>query len=135
MWTCPNCGRVFKRANQPHSCHRVPLEKHFENKEKAKELFEYLVKQIHTHIGSSQIISIPCCVHLFSNYDFLGAFPKKDRLEISFTLNRKIENPRIKKYASMSANVILNCLDVTDVEEIDEELMQWLGESFHLKDK
>ena len=40
VWTCSKCGRIFKSANQPHSCKKVSLEKHFEGKEKAKELFD-----------------------------------------------------------------------------------------------
>jgi hypothetical protein len=86
MWTCSKCGRIFKSAHQPHSCKRIALEKHFENKEKAKELFGFLVEQINSKIGKCKIISIPCCVHLFGKYDFLAALPKKDRLEIRIAL-------------------------------------------------
>ena len=25
MWTCPNCGREFKRANQNHYCGKAPV--------------------------------------------------------------------------------------------------------------
>lgn len=135
MWTCPKCGRIFEKANQPHSCHRVPLEKHFKNKDKAKVLFDYLVGQINTNIGNCQIISIPCCVHLFGNYDFLAALPKIDRLEIRFAIYRKIENPRINQCVLMSAKVFKICLDVTAREEIDVELIRWLSEAYHLKDK
>ena len=24
MWTCPNCGREFKRTNQSHYCGKAP---------------------------------------------------------------------------------------------------------------
>jgi Uncharacterized conserved protein len=24
MWTCPNCGRAFRSANQPHDCGKAP---------------------------------------------------------------------------------------------------------------
>jgi len=135
MWTCPKCKRVFKKAAQPHSCHIIPLDTHFTNKQKAKELFDYLIREINVKIGKSKIISIPCCVHLFGNYDFLAALPKKDGLEIRFSLKRKLNTPRLKQGVWMSAKNYKNCFDITDKSEIDEELIKWIGESYHLKDK
>ena len=135
MWTCHKCGRIFHKTAQPHSCHKIPLEQHFNNKSKAKELFKILIKQINTKVGKCQIIFIPCCIHLFGNYDFLAALPKKDRLEIRFALNRKLHTHRLKQCVPLSAKVFKNCLDITTKKEIDEELIKWLVESFHLKDK
>ncbi len=134
MWTCPQCGRIFKRAKQPHSCKRVPLEKHFENKEKAKELFDYLVEQVNSQIGKCKIISIPCCVHLFGRYDFLAALPKKGRLEIRFASDRELNSPRLKQSVPMSSKIFKNCFDISSAKEIDEEFVGWLKESYHLKD-
>jgi hypothetical protein len=135
MWTCPKCGRIFTKAGQPHSCKKIPLEKHFENKEKAKELFDFLVEQINRKIGECKIISIPCCVHLFGKYDFLAALPKKDRLEIRFALDRKLDSPRLKQSVPMSAKIFKNCINLGSVKEINEELIKWLSEAYHLKDK
>ena len=50
MWTCPQCGRIFKKANQPHSCRKVPLEEHFKNKQAARMLFDFLVERINSRI-------------------------------------------------------------------------------------
>ncbi len=82
MWTCPKCKRVFNKKDQPHSCNKIPLDQHFKNKEKAKELFDHLIDQIGTGIGKCKIISLPCCIHLYGNYDYLALLPKKDQLEI-----------------------------------------------------
>ncbi len=135
MWTCSKCGRRFEKAKQPHSCHKIPLEQHFKNKDRAQTVFDYLVKQINSKIGKCQIISLPCCIHLFGNYDFLAALPKRDKLEIRFNLDRKIDSPRLKISVPISAKVFKNCFDVTAIEEINEELIQWLNQAYHLKDK
>ncbi len=135
MWTCIKCGRIFEKSKQPHSCHKIPIDAHFKNKDKAKELFDYLVKHINSKIGRCQIISIPCCVHLFGNYDFLAALPKKDKLEIRFALDRKLDSLRLKQFVPMSAKVFKNCIDIKAIEEINEELIQWLNQAYHLKDK
>jgi len=134
MWTCPKCGRIFDKTDQPHSCHKIPLEDHFKNKDQAKELFNFLVNQINIKIGKCQIISLPCCIHLFGNYDFLAALPKKDRLEIRLSLDRKLITPRLKQSAPMSSTIFKNCIDITSNKEIDEELIKWLDEAYHLKD-
>jgi len=134
-WTCPQCGRIFEKANQPHSCKKVPLDQHFNNKPGVKYLFDHLLERINAEIGECQVISIPCCIHLFGRYDFLAALPKRDRLEIRFTSEREMDHPRFHHCVPMSARVFKICLDVFKAEEIDEELMHWLQESYHLKDK
>ncbi len=133
MWTCTKCERVFEKAKQPHSCHKIPLKEHFKNKEKAEKLFNYLVERVN-NIGKVKIISIPCCIHLFGKYDFLAALPKKDGLEIRFVLNRVLSGPRLKQSVPMSTNVFKNCFEITSEKEVDNEFIGWLEESYHLKD-
>ena len=134
MWTCPKCGRIFNRANHPHSCNKIPLASHFTGKEKAKELFDCLVAQINKHVGKYKIFSIPCCIHLFGTYDFLAALPKKDRLEIRIALGRIVDSPRLKVSVPLSKSTYKNCFDIYDKKEIDREFISWLKESYHLKD-
>ena len=133
MWTCTKCERVFEKAKQPHSCHKIPLKEHFKNKEKAEKLFNYLVERVN-NIGKVKIISIPCCIHLFGKYDFLAALPKKDGLEIRFVLNRVLSGPRLKQSVPMSTNVFKNCFEITSEKEVDNAFIGWLEESYHLKD-
>ena len=132
MWTCPECGRIFKRAKQPHSCKKVPLGDHFKDKEQAKQLFDYLVEQIEKKAGKVKIISIPCCVHLFGKYDFLAALPKKDRLEVRIALDRELKSPRLKQSVRMSSKRYKNCFDIRSKEEIDSELLGWIKGSYFL---
>ncbi len=134
MWTCPKCGRIFSKAKQPHSCKKVPLEKHFVGKDKAKKLFDHLLNRVNKRVGKCKIISIPCCVHLFGKYDFLAALPKKDRLEIRFALDRNIDSHRLKICVPMSKKVFKNCFDINTKEEIDDEMIGWIKQSYHLKD-
>jgi len=112
MWTCGKCKRIFQKENQSHSCQSIPLEQHFKNKKKAREIFDYLVKRVNKEIGEVKLISLPCCIHLFGSYDFLAALPKKDRLEIRLSLKR---------------------IDLFGVDEINEELIKRIKESYCLK--
>jgi len=133
MWTCPNCERIFKKAQQPHSCKKIPLAAHFHNKDKAKELFDYFVGQVNATIGPTKIISLPCCVHLFGNYEFLAALPKKDGLEIRFALDRKLDSPRLKICVLVSSKAFKNCFEIHRKEELDKEFMGWVKKSYYLK--
>ena len=135
MWTCPRCGRIFGKEKQPHTCRKVDLEQHFRNKIKAKDIFDFLVKQINEKIGKCQIISIPCCVHLYGKYDFLAALPKKDRLEIRFSLDKVLNSPRLKQSVPVSSKYFKNCIDLNTKEEVNSELIKWLNEAYFLKDK
>ncbi|MBN1168912.1 hypothetical protein JXA63_03390 [Candidatus Woesebacteria bacterium] len=134
MWMCARCGRIFKKKGQPHSCKKVTLEKHFKKKEEARRLFDHLLDQIDKKVGKVKIITIPCCIHLYGNYDFLAALPKKDRLEIRFALDREIKSSRLKTSVPMSKKVFKNCFDIKSKEEIDKELLEWIEDSYHLKD-
>lgn len=133
MWVCPKCKRVFGKQNQPHSCVKVSLNKHFENKDKTKELFDHLLKKINKEVGLSKIISIPCCIHLFGKYDFMAVLPKKDKIEIRFALDRKIDSKRLKQYVPLSSRTYKNCIYIYSKEDIDKELIGWLKESYLLK--
>jgi hypothetical protein len=135
MWTCSKCNRIFEKENQIHSCKKVSLEEHFKNKEKAQKLFDLLFKRINSEIGKCEIISLPCCIHLFGKYDFLAALPKKDKLEIRFSLDRELDSSRLKQSIPISLKFFKNCLDLNSINEINDELFKWLNESYFLKER
>lgn len=134
MWTCPNCNRIFKCKNQPHSCKKVDIEDHFPNKAKAKELFTYLVEQINAKIGGCKIISIPCCIHLFGKHDFLAVLPKKAGIEVRFALDKTVDDPRFIQAVQVSKTSYKNCFKIESKEEIDDKLLGWIEEAYHLQD-
>lgn len=134
MWKCTKCGRVFDKSKQPHSCRRISVEEHFRNKKTAKELFETLVNSVKSRVGNCVIVSLPCCIHLYGNYDFLAALPKKAHLEIRFALSRVLTSPRATQSIPLSQSAYKNCINIFKKEEIDEELLGWIAEAYHLKE-
>jgi len=133
MWTCPRCKREFLKTNQSHSCVIYPLDKHFEGKQDiAKPLFEELVKRIEKNIGKIKIESLPCCIHLVSDYTFGAVWALKDRIRIDFRVDHKLERSDIQKEVKMSENRYLYFFDVKDKKEIDEELLSLLRQSYYL---
>jgi len=133
MWTCPNCERIFQKKNQQHSCKKYPIENHFKGKELMKDLFHYLYDEMNKHVGRCKIVSLPCCIHLFGNYDFMAILPKKTELEIRFILDRKITSSRIENHVPVSAKNYKNILRISSRNDIDDELLKWLKESYQFK--
>ncbi len=133
MWTCSSCGRRFNKENQPHSCKTIPFNEHFKHKDKAKELFDYLLDQITDKIGKCEIISLPCCIHLFGKYDFLAALPKKDSLEIRFALERVLDDAKLTASVPLSTKTYKNCLVIVSTKDINYELLEILREAYFLK--
>lgn len=57
MWTCPNCGREFKRANQNHSCGNAPasIDEYILRQEKAlQSVLVCLKNTIHNAIPEAE---------------------------------------------------------------------------------
>lgn len=132
MWTCSKCGRIFQKTNQPHSCQTVPIESHFANKPQAREIFYSLLAKIDQKIGKCKVISLPCCLHLYGQYDFLAALPMKDGLEIRIASDRKIISPRLKISVPLSSQKVKNCFEISSASDIDAELMAWVEEAYLL---
>jgi len=47
-----------------------------------------MCKEIEARIGGGEELSLPCSVHLVSNYNLLAALPNKSSLEFRFATNR-----------------------------------------------
>ena len=131
LWLCPKCKREFAKKNQSHSCKIYPIKKHFKNKEFAESLFKYLKKEIDKSIGPLKIESLPCCIHLVSNYTFGAVWALKDRIRIDFRLDYKIKSSKIDT-VKISANRYLYYLDITNKKEIDKKLLNWIKEAYEL---
>jgi hypothetical protein len=132
MWKCPKCNREFLKINQSHSCVNYPLDKHFKGKEEiGKPLFYKLVERIEKDIGPLKIESLPCCIHLLSNYTFSGVWIGKDKIKIDFRLDKMIDDKRILKQLQMSPNRYLYYLEIKNEDEIDDKLIVWIRSSYN----
>ncbi|MFC1663004.1 DUF5655 domain-containing protein [Patescibacteria group bacterium] len=133
-WQCLKCKRRFKNKNQVHSCTVYPLKKHFSNKgDLTKSLYKDLQSKITKNIGSFKVRSLPCCIHFDRTATFVGVYAMKDKIRLHFSLDKKLNSKRIKKYSSMSAKRFLFELDIINKKEIDKELIGWLGRAYQLK--
>jgi hypothetical protein len=134
FWECPKCNRRFQRQHQSHSCKIFPLEKHFEGKNGGKGLYEYLKHKLEKAIGIFTIQSLECCIHFDSNSTFAAIKILKDKIRVEFSLGYKVTNKRIVKVVQLSANQYLHYTIVTNNNEIDNELIEWIKKAYNNKE-
>jgi hypothetical protein len=96
-------------------------------------LFDALLAAIENRVGPCGVVSLPCCIHLAATDDFLAVLPKSDRLEIRFTLHRRLDSPRIRACSQTGRTLHKHSVDVSQVEHIDAELLGWLREAYRLR--
>lgn len=130
MWKCPKCKREFLREKQAHSCRTYPLEKHFENKEHARELYDELLSKLKKELSSFKIESVPCCIHFVTGSIFAAVWPMKGGIRADFKLPAEVKSPRLFKTIRLSKNAYMHYIDIKDEKEIDRELIGWIKESY-----
>ncbi|MBN1619070.1 hypothetical protein JW887_07080 [Candidatus Dojkabacteria bacterium] len=112
------------------------MDKHFENKEEiARPLFNALVKAIEKNIGPIKIESLPCCIHLVSNYTFGGVWAQRNNIKMDFRLDKLIKDKRFIKTISLSKNRFIYYLEIKNQKEIDKKLMSWIKAAYYLNNK
>lgn len=135
LWTCPQCGRLFERKGQMHSCRPYPLAQHFERKPYGKLLYKILKERMEEQLGGFRVESLECCIHFVTTSTFAAVKILKDGLRIDFSLARHLEHPRFSHEVKMSAHRYLYFVDIKSEEDIDPELLDWLREARDKKEK
>jgi hypothetical protein len=128
VWKCPKCKRIFKKPNQQHSCTVYPVEKHFERKEYAKELYNHLKSVIRKKVGPFRVESLPCCIHFVTKDadTFAAVFALKDRIRLHIASRELPKGIRVKKSSKISSLRYLYSIDITNKNEIDADLVERL---------
>lgn len=131
LWSCPKCGRQFKRQGQSHSCRLFPVEQHFEGKPEGKQLYRIFKMAVRKHVGPFKIESLECCIHFVSTFTFVAVKILRDKISVDFSLSRKIRSNRISHVIQMSARRYLYVIDILKEDEIDEVLLKWIKEAIN----
>ena len=133
FWKCPKCGREFSKKNQWHSCISISLEDHFINKpQKLKKIFDFLQKKMR-NFGEIKIDSVKTSINFGGKSQFCVIFVLMNYLKLEFVFNKKIENSRIIRLRGPTNKLFTHTLRIDKLEDIDDTLLNWLRESYHLR--
>ena len=81
MWTCPKCGREFKRTNQGHYCGKAP--------ETVDEYIESQIPEARAHIAELRDILLRCVPDVTERIAWSMPVYKKDSRSVSFAACKK----------------------------------------------
>lgn len=129
-WICPKCKRVLPSPNRYHSCYVTNKESHTAKMNtKILETFELLLSYLNT-FENIEIIYLKTCIQFKTKATFLSLYPRKDRLELEYQLNKEEDQFPVHKCIRISKNRVLHRLAIADCEDIDEQLKIWIRDAY-----
>ena len=131
LWTCPKCGAKFVTRNMWHGCGDYSVEKFLEGKGwRARELFERFAGLI-AACGPFDTAPAKTRVAFMARVRFAAVLRLSNRgMTVSFGLPRRLEHPRISRIEEYGSGWYGHFVRVTSPEEMDDEMLQWLRESY-----
>ena len=131
-WICPTCNKKFRNKNQEHSCARVPIDDHFSGKpSNIRMIYDRLMQEVH-RFGEVTVNSVKTSIQIKAGATFLSVRPKRDRVEIEFQLGREISTFPITRSFRISKNRVLHSATLESYDQVNQELVRWLRESYEL---
>jgi Domain of unknown function (DUF5655) len=130
-WVCPNCEREFASANQPHVC--VPgiavsdlLSRH---PAWVSEIYKAVIEHLNT-LGPVYEDAVNVGIFLKSDRK-IGSFrPRVRSVLLSLFLPYELTDPRIARALPVAAGRIAYMINLTRADQVDDQLRQWLTETY-----
>jgi len=133
MWTCPTCHRKFRNTNQAHSCTLADKESFFLSRPPHFRKLYYIIEDYVKNCGEFREEAVSPDVILFKTKStFLAVKVKKAWLDIEFFLDHLEDVPPVKKYLQTSKRRFAHLVSIDDEEDIDQQLLDWIHESYKL---
>src|SRR5947207_2592471 len=134
-WTCPRCEREFGRNHQSHVC--VPgctVDETFAGRPAVqRDVYEEIVGYLST-LGPLHVDSVRVGVFRRRDAKFAELRPKARALSLELVLPRTVDDPRISRTLPMPFGRALHIVKLTDPAQVDDQLRDWLAESYHAAD-
>ncbi len=133
-WKCQKCGREFTNKNQWHSCVSMTVNDLLEGKPKSVEkTLKKLIKEV-KELGDVNVDVVKTGINLGGRSHFGMVFVQRSGVKLEFALERKIDNPRFAKvWPEPMSGMFAHRVRLTEEEDVDEQLLDWLKEAYSLK--
>ena len=96
-----------------------------------KTLYRHLLKKLEA-LGNIRVEERKTSVHLVNRVAFAGVHPRKNSFILNIVSDSPIKSERINKTEQVSKSRFHNELKVQRLEDIDNELLQWLRRAYEL---
>lgn len=105
---------------------------HLDNKEPiVKEIYDYLLTSLRAFGPVTEAVK-KTSIHLDRKTGFGGIHPRKSYINLVIRTDYEIKNTRISKCEQISKHRFHHTIKLTKVEDIDEELLNWLKDAYEL---
>lgn len=132
MWECPECKRRFGRTKQGHECApAMDLEEYFETgPDFERPVFE-AVRSVLTG-QDPEIWFEPVSVGIFfkRRTSFVQLRTMTKWVAVCFNLDRKLTSNRLSRKVVEHSGRYYHVINVKEPDQIDDELSEWLVESW-----
>ncbi len=136
MWTCPKCGRSFKRSEQNHTCVLIDKEDLFKKRpQELKALYKKVFEIVKKFGAFREETVLPDVIFFKTKSTFLAVKVKKDHLEIEFFLDHIEDEPPVAKYLQTSKQRVAHVVKIDSPKDIDKQLINWMKTSYQLVEK
>ena len=133
-WTCPKCKRIFGKTNQSHTtCEEAPsLEEYFSvARPFERPIFDAVMARI-GHLEGLIVDPLDPVILLKNGPMFCELRPLNKWVALGFHLGRKVESGRFGRKTVEYGKKYFHVIKVTSPDQIDDELIEWLTEAYHL---
>lgn len=133
LWVCPRCGAKLITRNLWHGCGPETVDDFLEGKgPKARALYERVIELL-SRCGPVDVMPTKTRIAFMGKVRFasIGRIGKRG-MDFGFSLPHPLESPRFWKVQEVAPGWWSHRMRITDPEELDEEVLGWLRESYRL---
>jgi hypothetical protein len=130
-WTCPNCGRFFRRAQQSHDCAPgLTLDEYFATgPAHERPVFDAVMQHLAT-VGAVHADIVSVGIFLKNPHKFAELRPMQQWVAISFSLRREARHRTITRKVIPYHGRYWHVANVADASQIDDDLLDLLTEAY-----
>jgi len=133
IWTCPKCKREFGKVRQSHTCERgLTLDEFFAT---AQPWERPIFDKVSAHIRDQGVVIIdPIAIGILFKHGpmFAELRSMKKWTAVGFYLGRKLTSSKLSRKVIEYNGKYMHYINVDDVDLIDDEILDWLTEAYHL---
>jgi hypothetical protein len=108
------------------------VESHFEGKVPVvRAIYDCLLSELRS-FGEVHEAPKKTSIHLDHANGFAGVYARRDGINLRFRLNHRLDHPRIAKIEQLSARRFMHTVRLTQVEDVDTQLLDWLKAAYDL---
>jgi hypothetical protein len=130
-WTCPECGRQFRRTRQSHECSpAMTLDEYFATgPPHERPVFEALMAHLAT-LGPVHVEPVSVGIFIKRDGSFMELRPMEHWVAMSFPLRRRAQHRTIVRKVMQWHGRYYHIANVRQPEDLDDALLDLITESY-----